>query len=240
MQASISQAKKIEITKNTGWAADFWNNLLPVKDQIVGHRVFRDFEHGILSKTVVRTILIQFYPIVRNFRTYMELNRKKIGANKCGEPMAEKWLAENILVEEKHAFYWSLWAMSFGCTKSDLRDEPVNPGIKTLDNFLNEMARTSSVVEGIAAINLAIEWPTGEWVSAARKGMDAYFGATKKTNKSMRWIKAHEIYDDAHPFEAMELIKLCATTEDQQKKAYQAALDGMQHYRLALDAALEN
>ncbi len=54
----------------------------------------------------------------------------------------------------------------------------------------------------------------------------------------MVWLNAHAKYDDKHPYEAMELIKLCATTTEMRAKAFAAAKRGLEYYLIALDACL--
>lgn len=229
----------ITITKNTGWAEMFWSTLVPAKNSVVHHHLIHNFENGQLSKAEIATVLIRFFPIVKNFGRYMELNRRKVREHRDEEKLAGQWLDENILVEEKHAHYWILWAMSFGCNRSDFTASKMVPGIKALDDFLTNVAEDASLSEGLAGINLAIEWPTGEWVTAARNGMQKYFDDAIGSFRAMRWIKAHEVYDDAHPFEAMELIKMCATTARDKKMALRAAQRGLQHYKTALDHCLD-
>jgi pyrroloquinoline quinone (PQQ) biosynthesis protein C len=53
----------------------------------------------------------------------------------------------------------------------------------------------------------------------------------------MAWLRAHAHYDDAHPYEAMELVKrLCGHNKSLQEKSFAAARRGMEYYLLALDA----
>jgi pyrroloquinoline quinone (PQQ) biosynthesis protein C len=52
----------------------------------------------------------------------------------------------------------------------------------------------------------------------------------------MAWLRAHAHYDDAHPYEAMELVKkLCGDDIVLQQRAFAAAQRGMEYYLLALD-----
>jgi pyrroloquinoline quinone (PQQ) biosynthesis protein C len=55
----------------------------------------------------------------------------------------------------------------------------------------------------------------------------------------MAWLDAHATYDDEHPYEAMELIKLCAATEDERDKTLRATRRGLEYYALALDDCYE-
>jgi pyrroloquinoline quinone (PQQ) biosynthesis protein C len=52
-------------------------------------------------------------------------------------------------------------------------------------------------------------------------------------------LNAHANYDDKHPYEAMEIIKLCAVTAEEQAKAWTAAKRGLEYYILALNDCYE-
>lgn len=54
--------------------------------------------------------------------------------------------------------------------------------------------------------------------------------------KTMAWLRAHALYDDVHPYEAMELIKRLYDHDPQlQQKALHAAEQELTYYELALD-----
>ncbi|EGH42956.1 hypothetical protein PSYPI_11353, partial [Pseudomonas syringae pv. pisi str. 1704B] len=58
-----------------------------------------------------------------------------------------------------------------------------------------------------AATNYAIEGATGEWsavVCSSGVYAEAFPEETRK--KAMKWLKMHAQYDDAHPWEALEII----------------------------------
>ena len=232
----------VEITPNSGWSMQFWNALIPLKDQIVRHPIIHKFREGTLPLKQIRNTLIRFYPVVRNFPIYMEANLRKIHSERAAELQAKKWLSENIRVERNHAQYWIAWGLSFGCITEDFEKQNISGEIKNLMEYLSEINATASLVEGLAGTNLAIEWPTGEWVSDARDGMYLYVakGVVKQKVKGMKWIREHCSHDEKHPYEAMELIKLCASNSSLQRKALRAARDGMQYYLTALNASLLN
>ena len=84
---------------------------------------------------------------------------------------------------------------------------------------------------------LAIEWATGDWTVSVVHGMKSYAeqGIARIDRRSMAWLRAHAHYDDAHPYEAMELVKRLCVTVPQQEAAFAAAQRGMEYYLLALD-----
>jgi pyrroloquinoline quinone (PQQ) biosynthesis protein C len=59
----------------------------------------------------------------------------------------------------------------------------------------------------MAATNYAIEGATGEWSAVVcSTGVYAEAFAEETRKKSMKWLKMHAQYDDAHPWEALEII----------------------------------
>jgi pyrroloquinoline quinone (PQQ) biosynthesis protein C len=53
----------------------------------------------------------------------------------------------------------------------------------------------------------------------------------------MAW-PAHTAYHD-HTYEAMELIKMCARTKEEQRVAFQSAKRGMEYYLMVLNACYQ-
>lgn len=93
------------------------------------------------------------------------------------------------------------------------------------------------LAEGIAATNLAIEWATGDWTINVYKGISAYseIDGVEISSRTLAWLRSHAMYDDAHPHEAMELIKLLADGDTAMQQRAFAAAEGFAYYKLALD-----
>jgi pyrroloquinoline quinone (PQQ) biosynthesis protein C len=237
MSANSTHHVEIERTPNAGWAETFWRALMPLKDKIANHSVFQRFRTANLPIEKVRKALVSFYPLVYHFRDHMRLNLAKTDQKNEGELLARSWLSENIAVEEKHANWWVLWGLSFGCRRNDFDHAQPIPEIDALNHYLWDVNIRGSLVEGIGATNLAIEWPTGEWVKKIATGTEAYSrkGLARLRRDSTRWVKAHAIYDDNHPFEAFELIKRCAETKIKRRNAFEATKRSMEYYLIALN-----
>ncbi|HCO63889.1 MAG TPA: hypothetical protein DIT60_03740, partial [Alcanivorax sp.] len=60
-------------------------------------------------------------------------------------------------------------------------------------------------------------------------------GSANINRHTMAWLRAHASYDDAHPHEAMELVKRLATDQPARQRAFAAAQRGLEYYVLALD-----
>ncbi|MZR61631.1 TenA family transcriptional regulator [Alcanivorax sp. DP30] len=230
--------KALEITEHSPWAQQFWDELVPIKDKVVHHPLFEEMGSGSLSLPRFRSALLNFYPLVENFPKYMGLNLAKTRPGRLpGHEEAKNWLIGNIKIEQRHAYWYQDWAMGFGLTLRELEFVDPPAAMDAVNHYLWSMGRESSLEEGIAATNLAIEWATGEWSQSVVKGMKAYEeqGVATINRHSMAWLRAHASYDDDHPHEAMELVKLICVDEGGRERAFKAATKGLEYYLHALD-----
>jgi pyrroloquinoline quinone (PQQ) biosynthesis protein C len=230
--------RKLQITENTGWAKEFWDNLVPFKDKVRDHPIFQNMGNGELSVKKFQKGLLNFYPLVENFPKYMGLTLAKVKiSNPCGHEEAKRWLIGNIKVEQNHTEWYEDWATGFGLSIKELRSVRPDPYMDAVNNFLWKTTTYDSLTESLGAVNLAIEWATGEWSQKVVEGVKSYLekGLVENNIKTMAWLKAHAVYDDIHPYEAMELIKLCATTSEEQEKAFNATKRALEYYIIALD-----
>jgi len=229
---------KIEITPHPEWAQQFWDELVPLKDRIVGHTFFQAVGAAELPLERCRTALVSFYRLVENFPKYMSLNLAKTApGEKPGHYESKRWLIHNTYLEMLHADLWRDWAIGFGCTDDELDKVSPSPAQDAINHYLWSVNTYGSLVEGIGATNLAIEWPTGEWTKQLLPSAKYYDerGIAEISPRTMAWLEAHASYDDEHPYEAMELIKRCAVTDEDRQKALAATKRGMEYYLLALD-----
>jgi len=229
---------RIEMTPHPEWAQSFWDQLVSFKDHIVKHVYFSELGQGELSLERARKGLIDFYPLVENFPKYMALNLAKTQSRSDEAHRAAKfWLLQNMRVEQKHADWWCDWAECIGLSREELDRSYPSPLMDAINHYLWHINTSGSLVEGIAATNLAVEWATGEWSNRILKGVKLYSerGLAKFSSRTMSWLDAHASYDDEHPYEAMELIKMLARTSDEQDSAFRAAKRAMEYYEIALD-----
>ncbi len=229
----------LEITPHNEWSESFWNRLLPAKDRVSNHPFFLDLAAGRLSVRTFQHALLNFYPLVAHFPSYMAMSLAKATAFQSpGVVEARNWLIQNIKIEERHLFWYRDWAMDFGLTVEQLDQVIPPPAMNAVNHYLWNINYRGGLAEGIAATNLAIEWATGDWTIQVYKGIDAYANHPKINinARTVAWLKAHAHYDDLHPIEAMELIKrLCNNDPVMQEKAFNAAAQGLAYYELALD-----
>lgn len=225
-------------TPHFGWAQEFWDNLVPLKDRIARHPLFEEMASGNLSLSRFRHALLSFYPLVGNFPHYMSLTLSKThDTREPGVLSARDWLINNIKIEQRHLYWYRDWAKGFGISDEALDSVIPPPAMDAINHYLWQINQRGTVAQGIAATNLAIEWATGDWTIAVVKGMRAYAnrGEASIDKRSMAWLRAHAHYDDAHPHEAMELIKMLCVDEESRQLAFAATTRGMEYYLLALD-----
>jgi pyrroloquinoline quinone (PQQ) biosynthesis protein C len=214
---------------------------VPFKDRIARHRFFLEIESGSMPIGRCRRGLSHFYRLVENFPRFMALNLAKTEPSQSpGHAESRRWIIHNIYVETTHAELWRDWARGFGCTDDDLDHARPGAAMDAINHYLWSVNTYGSLAEGIAATNLAIEWPTGEW--AKRVIPAARYYAERRlaeiNSRTMAWLESHASYDDEHPYEAMELIKLCATTPAERQRTFEATRLGMEYYLMALDDCL--
>lgn len=231
--------EELEITPHPAWAQAFWDRLVPAKNRVSEHPFFVDLAAGRLSVECLRYALLNFYPLVAHFPSYMAMSLAKATEFYMpGVTDARNWLIQNIKVEERHLFWYRDWAAGFGLSVEQLDNVKPPAAMNAVNHYLWNVNYRGSLAEGIAATNLAIEWATGDWTIQVYKGIKAYTERSdvEINNRTLAWLRAHAHYDDLHPYEAMELIKrLCDHDPAMQEKALIAAEEGLAYYELALN-----
>ncbi len=71
MTAMNQYSTKLEITPHSDWAQKFWDELVPAKERVSKHPLFVDMANGDLSLECFRSALLNFYPLVAHFPSYM-------------------------------------------------------------------------------------------------------------------------------------------------------------------------
>ena len=121
--------------------------------------------------------------------------------------MARRYLTRNIRVEQNHADYWVDWAAAHHVTREDLQAGEAPALAFALSHWCWKSSSADPLHTSMAATNFAVEGVTGEW-SALLCSRDtlahSYPESIRKT--TMRWLRMHARYDDAHPWEALEII----------------------------------
>lgn len=238
---------KPQPTDNQGdsqdWLLSLRERLQPFVRSIVDSRLFREMAEGTLSMKRFRGALLYFYPLVENFPKYMGVTLTKVPeGDSPRNNLAREWLLENMNVERRHAHWYRQWAVSFGVSGRTLNRPVVPPPeMDAINNYLWRVTSHGSLAEALAAVNFGVEGPTGIWSKEVERNARAYAGKPGVSfgKETLFWLKAHAAYDDRHPEEALELIKLFAMTKAERRKVMSAAKRSMEYYALAAEACYE-
>ncbi|MDY7226660.1 TenA family transcriptional regulator [Hyalangium rubrum] len=185
-------------TVKTEWEAACWPRLF--KETAEGKRP---------PLRVWQRMLTECFFIVENFPKYMGLSLAKTTYGKRpGDSSARRWLLQNMAVEAKHSEWWLDWAAGTGIDPEQLFNHTPMPEVMELHTYLMELCAKGTLAEGVAASNWAVEGVTGVWTHGVEKHFREYAAEGARIDGvSMMWLKAHARYDDAHPHEALEIIK---------------------------------
>jgi pyrroloquinoline quinone (PQQ) biosynthesis protein C len=178
------------------------------KERIAHSEFFRLMRDGHLPVAAMRKFLIGAWPTIEQFPRFMAINLKRIGVgNSPGEDMARQFLIHNIRVEQKHADLWVDWARSVGLTPEDLKAGGDLEVPDTLPHWCWYVCDTGSLAAAIAATNYAVEGLTGEWSClVCSKSTYADSIPADMRVRATRWLRVHAHYDDAHPWEALDIV----------------------------------
>jgi pyrroloquinoline quinone (PQQ) biosynthesis protein C len=229
-------------TPQPEWMHNLLTDLSPYEDRVVNHLVFTMLRAGELPIPVLQKALINFYPLIESFPKYMALNLDKV-PNCAGSPHDETraWLTTNIRQERRHAKWWRDFAKGFGVDVEAFRVAVRPPAeMDCINNYLWRVCTRDSLHEGLAASNYAVEGPTGAWTKNVRDGFELYRGrpGVDINDQTLAWPNAHALYDDAHPYEAIEIIKAYATSPESRESVKFAAMRTLEYYAMALDSLL--
>jgi pyrroloquinoline quinone (PQQ) biosynthesis protein C len=190
------------------WAQELVHDCEGAKQRVVGHELFHMMREIRLALPSMHNFLAGVWPVIEQFPQYMALNLLKVRYGRTlGQDMARKYLIRNIRVEQNHADYWIAWAAACGASQEDLIYGSVPLATHALSHWCWHTCERDGLAASMAATNYAIEGATGEW-SQLVCSSDAYensFDPSVRKN-AMRWLKAHARYDDAHPWEALDII----------------------------------
>ncbi|QSQ18331.1 iron-containing redox enzyme family protein [Myxococcus landrumensis] len=202
--------------------------------------LFRDTADGLRPPLFHwRRVLSQFFLIVESFPKYMGLSLAKTTYGQSpGDASIRRWLLQNLGVEAKHAEWFIDWVRAIGVAPESLfRLRPL-PEVQALHAHLLDTCTHGTLAEGVAASNWAIESITGVWTREVMEPFRSYAeDGVRIDATSMMWLKAHARYDDLHPVEALEIIKLSTDPRgDEPVRVLAATRKSLRLYTAALRA----
>lgn len=154
---------ELEISPHTLWSQQFWDHLTPYKNRISGHPFFMNMADGQLSVKSFRFALLNFYPLVAHFPSFMGLAlAKAVNFSEPGVTETRDWLIRNIKVEERHLNWYRDWAAGFGISVDELDSVRPPAAMNAVNHYLWNISSRGTLCECLAATNLAIEWAMGD------------------------------------------------------------------------------
>ncbi len=178
------------------------------KSRVSGHPLFPALRDGQLSPREMRAFLINGWPVINQFPQYMGMNLQKIGSEETpGSRLARRYLTRNIRVEQNHADYWVDWAAAHDVTREDLQAGEAPALAFALSHWCWKSSSADPLHSAVAATNFAVEGVTGEWSTLllSRNTLELSYPEPIR-KKTLRWLRMHAHYDDAHPWEALDIV----------------------------------
>ncbi len=227
---------KMELTEtpHPAWALDMVESLRPDRSGVLESPLLTETAAGVFPEEAWRRILLDFFCVVEAFPKYMGVCLAKTTFGQTsGDHLARDWLIGNIRTEALHAQWYAEWAEAHGIGFGELVSHRPGPEVGALYEYLWSVCYRGSLAEGFAAVNYAIEGATGEWT---RLVMPAFRERYGDDPAALRWLSEHAEYDDAHPREAFELIKITVRDDDDRRKVESAARRSFELFRRGFDS----
>lgn len=190
------------------WLQEVLAETHAAKLEVAAHRIFTGMRDGRLNAAQFEAFFINGWPVVEQFPQYMAMNLLKLRPGESrGVDMARHYLTRNIRVEQNHAEHWMNWAAAHDVSATRLSQNDAPPLAYGLSHWCWKSSGADPLAASIAATNYAVEGVTGEW-AALVCSTDTYETSLPEPirKKSMRWLKLHAQYDDAHPWQALDII----------------------------------
>ena len=221
-------------TPHPAWARRMAESLRPEWNAVLEAPLFVETEKGPFPDEAWRRILLDFFCIVEAFPKYMGVYLAKTTFGRTpGDHLARDWLIGNIRTEALHAQWYADWAAAHGIGFEELVAHRPGPEVGALDAHLWSVCYRGTLAEAFAAVNYAIEGTTGEWTRLVLPAFRARYGDDER---ALMWLVEHAEYDDAHPREAFELIKLTVRDDRDRDAACAAARRSLELFRRGFDA----
>jgi pyrroloquinoline quinone (PQQ) biosynthesis protein C len=230
------RAVKGELTETAhpDWARAMVESLRPTWSGVLRSPVFTTTAEGPFPDEIWRRILLEFFCVVEAFPKYMGVYLAKTTFGQTpGDHLARDWLIGNIRTEALHAQWFAEWAAVHGIGHRELVSHRPGPEVGALYEYLWSVCYRGSLAEAFGAVNYAIEGTTGEWT---RLVLPACRRRYRDDPRALRWLSEHAEYDDAHPREAFELIKITVRDEAERAKVESATRRSLELFRRGFDS----
>lgn len=230
----------MEVASYPEWTQEMVYDCDRFKSEVVEHDLFTQMKEARLEHSIHKAFLSGGWPVIDQFPQYMAMNLLKIRYGQGeGQDMARRYLIRNIRVEQNHADHWVNWAAESGVDIQAMLHNQHALETLALSQWCWQVCDRESLAVAMAATNYAIEGATGEWAArVCSEDRYANLFDEEVRAKAMKWLKLHAKYDDAHPWEALEIIVTLVGLQPSQEtiaKLRNAICKSHQFMRLLLD-----
>lgn len=196
-----------DLASYPAWLREIIENVRERREAVAGHRLFQQMRDAVLPPFATRNFFIRVWPVIEQLPQYMGRNLAKLESGRPGHDLARAFLTRNVRVEESHADHWVAWADASGVAREDLLNGSEAVAAAALCHWCWYVCDRRPLAEAVAATSYSIEGVTGEWALLVCSS-DRYAQSLpeQKRKTGMRWLRAHARHDDAHPWEALEIV----------------------------------
>lgn len=228
--------RELSETPHPPWVEEMLDELRPQWNAVSESPVFSGTVAEGVDEEVWRRIILEFFCVVEAFPKYMGvyLGRTTYGKSP-GDVLARDWLIGNIRTEALHAQWFIDWGIGLGLTEEDIIAHRPGAEVASLYEYLWSVSYRGSLAEAFGAVNYAIEGTTGDWTRLVMPAFKERYGDDRHT---LMWLAEHVEYDDAHPREALELVKLTVRDGDDRAAVKEATRRSLELFRRAFDSCL--
>ena len=189
---------------------------------------------GPLPDQTWRRLMKEFFCVVEAFPKYMGLSLAKTTYGQMPrDVLVRDWLIGNIRVEALHVRWYLEWALGHDISTAEITAHRPCPEVAALFEWLWSISYRGSLAESVGAVNYAIEGITGEW---CRLVLPAFSKSYGEGSKAPMWLSAHAMYDDAHPHEALEIVKLATSSSEEIRRVESAICRSLELFARAFEA----
>lgn len=230
--------RELTETPHPDWALTMVDALRPDWSAVLEAPLFTQAAAGEFSDRVWRQVMLDFFCVVEAFPKYMGVYLAKTTFGQTpGDYLARDWLIGNIRTEALHAQWYADWAAAHGIGYDELVSHRPCPEVAALYEYLWSVSYRGTLAEAFGAINYAIEGTTGEWTRLVLPAFRERYG---DDTQALLWLTEHAEYDDAHPREAFELIKITLRDESERATVESATRRSLELFRRGFDASFHS
>lgn len=200
------------------------------------HPFYQMWNHGSLTKDMLREYAQEYYHQVYHFPTYVSATH----ANCADDMDVRQMLLENLMEEEhgagNHPELWRRFGDALGISREDIQNRDYLPHTKESVRILKTLARNENPAVGLAAL-YAYESQIPEVSTTKIEGLKKHYGMDNED--ALVFFQVHEHADEIHRQVTREaLVRICRT-EEQQVAALDAAREAADAINLLLDGVYE-